>query len=336
MKHSKKVLTASIALLLGVSGAAFGLLFSGNLLDNSGFEVEGLDAADALDWTQDVGASRSDANPNTDSWSMFMSWDEDAVYGGSAFQAVEGLDECSPYGLAMFEANGFYDNSGETGSVAGMTVAFNLGLPFSMASVEDSVGYEDMTVSGNIPAWAESATVTVDGMHPIEFTVPSVHWDDVDFSTDCVADYAKVSGKLGKGNKGNDGQNGKYSFSGAIGTLESEACELVPEPVGMLHINYKTEGFSCDFTPTAPVIYDDLAGTATLAVSFLCEIVDDDDLEGTAEIVLTQGAGGPNGNGNVKDRGMISVDADNDDLDIEEANLDKGNVNLMQPEACPE
>ncbi|WP_394147540.1 hypothetical protein [Shewanella atlantica] len=344
MKHSKKVLTASIALLLGVSGAAFGLLFSGNLLENPGFEVEGVDAADAADWTQVGAATRDNSNANSGSWSMFMNWDGDAVYGGSASQEVEGLDECSPYGLGMFEASGYYDNSGESGSVAGMTVQFNVGSPFAMASDGDNGDYEEMTILDNIPAWAESAMITVDGMHPVFETVPSVHWDDVEFSTDCVYDYAKVSGKAGVGLRGREGRNGKYSFSGAIGTLESEACGDA-NPVGMLHINYKNAGFTCDFTPTAPVVYDDGEGTATLAVSYECEGDDlPDDGVGDATIVLTQGDGGPNGNGNTKDRGMISVtndDGDDEDgINIDEEgesiDLDKGNVNLMQPAACPE
>ncbi|ABV37881.1 hypothetical protein Ssed_3277 [Shewanella sediminis HAW-EB3] len=346
MKHSKKVLTASIALLLGVSGAAFG-----NLLENPGFEVADGDALNALDWTQDAGAERSGATGyagGTPAWSMFMSGDGEAVYEGSAYQEVGGLDECSPYGLATFEANGFYDNSGLAGSVAGMTVAFNVGTPFEMASDGDNGGYEEMTVLGNIPAWAVSAIVTVDGMHPTPSTEPSVHWDDIDFSTDCVADYAKVSGKASDSNRPGKGKNsdgwnprGAYSFSGAIGTLESEACEGAA-PVGMLHINYKNAGFSCDFTPTAPVDYGE--GTATLAVSYLCEIADGDDLEGIAVIQLTQGTGLPKGKN--KDRGMISVtnddlededginiDADDEDPEANPFSLTKGNVNLM-PADC--
>jgi len=340
MKHSKKVLTASIALLLGVSGAAFGLLFSGNLLENAGFEVEGVDAADAADWTQDGGASRSDANPNTDLWSMYMTsyLDEVEIFSGSAYQ-MEMVEDCSPYGLGMFEASGWHNSSDSTAS---LSVDFDGLMPVEPGSFQGSTdGYEWMSIGGNIPPFAMMAKFMVSGSGAEVDEVPvvpaDVHWDDVEFSTDCVADYAKVSGKLGKGNRGNDGQNGRYSFSGAIGTLESEACGEAA-PVGMLHINYKTEGFSCDFTPTAPVVYDDIADTATLAVSFLCEIADDDDLEGTAEIVLTQGTGAFTGQGKnkTKDRGMISVDADNDDLDIEEADLDKGNVNLMQPAECPE
>ncbi|WP_299787335.1 hypothetical protein [uncultured Shewanella sp.] len=335
MKHSKKVLTASIALLLGVSGAAFGLLFSGNLLENPGFEVEGVDAADAADWTQ-VGAARTaDTGHNTPDWSMYMTSFFDGqvdVFSGSAYQ-MESVEGCSPYGLGLFEASGWHNNDGSSG-VPGLSVDFD-GTTFSDSDTDvagEPDGYQQMTLAGNIPPFAMMAKFMVSGAGD---GVPAdLHWDDVEFSTDCVYDYAKVSGKLGQGNKGN-GNNGMYSFSGAIGTLESEACGAAT-PVGMLHINYKSEGFSCDVTPTDPVVYDDFAGTATLAVSYLCEIVDDEDLEGSAEIVLTQGAGGAEGQGKNKDRGMISVDADDDILDIEEASLDKGNVNLMQPAACPE
>lgn len=338
MKHSKKVLTASIALLLGVSGAAFGLLFSGNLLENPGFEVEDLITAveaDADGWTQ-MGAARTAATGhNTPAWSMYMtSYFDDQqqvdVFSGSAYQ-MEMVEDCSPYGLGMFEASGWHNT---TESMASLSVDFDGLMPVVPGSFDGSTdGYEWMSIGGNIPPFAMMAKFMVSGAGD---GVPAdVHWDDVEFSTDCVYDYAKVSGKLGKGNRGNDGQNGKYSFSGAIGTLESEACGDA-NPVGMLHINYKSAGYSCDFTPTAPIGYDEVEGTATLAVSFLCEIADDDDLVGDATIVLTQGEGGYNGKGNTKDRGMISVDADNDDLDIEAANLDKGNVNLMQPEACPE
>jgi len=341
MKHSKKVLTTSIALLLGVSGAAFGLLFSGNLLENPGFEVEDdltLLEADADDWTQ-VGAARNaDTGHNTPDWSMYMTSHGDVVYSGSAYQ-MEMVEGCSPYGLGMFEASGWHNNDGSSG-VPGLSVDFD-GTIFSDSDsdvVGEPDGYQQMTVAGNIPPFAMMATFTVNGVGD---GVPAdLHWDDVEFSTDCVYDYAKVSGKAGDSNRPGKGKNapgpnprGAYSFSGAVGTLESEACGEAA-PVGMLHINYKNEGFSCDFTPNAPVIYDGVEGTATLlAVSYLCEIADDDDLEGTADIVLTQGTGLPKGKN--KDRGMISVVADNGLLDIED-NLDKGNVNLMQPEACPE
>jgi len=344
MKHSKKVLTASIALLLGVSGAAFGLLFSGNLLENEGFEVAGVDAADAADWTQ-MGAARTAATGhNTPAWSMYMtSYFDDQqqvdVFSGSAYQ-MEMVEDCSPYGLGMFEVSGWHNNEDANG-VPSLSVFFDDILNETSSDDTGALdGYQLMTVAGNIPPFAMMAKFMVSGDG--DGAPANVHWDDVEFSTDCVVDYAKVSGKAGDSDRPGKGKNyggwsprGAYSFSGAIGTLESEACGDA-NPVGMLHINYKNAGYSCDFTPTAPIGYDEVEGTATLAVSFLCEIVDDEDLVGDATIVLTQGAGGAEGKGKNKDRGTISVDADNDDLDIEEADLDKGNVNLMQPEACPE
>ncbi len=341
MKHSKKVLTASIALLLGVSGAAFGLLFSGNLLENPGFEDPVLAGPAADDWTQDAGASRSDAIPRTDTYSMFMSWDGDAVFSGSAYQ-METVEDCSPYGLGMYEASGWHNNEDANG-VPSLSVFFDDIL--NEASSDDTGvidGYQQLTVDGNIPPFAMMAKFMVSGAG--DGVLANVHWDDVEFSTDCVADYAKVSGKAGVGERGRDGRNGKYSFSGAIGTLESEVCGDA-NPVGMLHINYKTAGYSCDFTPEAPVAYvDDMA---TLDVSYVCDGDElPDDGVGDATIVLTQGAGGAEGKNKNKDRGTISVTNDDGaDLDginidadvdpeIHDLSLTKGNVNLMQPEAC--
>jgi len=352
MKHSKKILTASIALLLGVSGLVLADHFVNEHLANEGFEGEG------GEWIPTGEAARLDdsSSARTDDWSMFISADE--VVGGSAEQLVEGLDECSPYGLATFELSGYYNNPilenvpdgegiGDYASVAGMMVHFNVDGPFATSTDVFTDGYEEMTLGGNVPAWAMSATVTIDGMphdnthvdHTGDDTV-DVHWDDMAFMTDCVADYAKVSGKAGDSSRPGKGKNalganprGAYSFSGALGTLESQVCDAA-EPVGMLHINYKNAGFSCDFEPipSEPIVYVD--DTATLTVTYEC-VGDGYDGDGEdATIVLTQGEGGPNGNGNTKDRGMISVDADDVALDIEVIELDKGNVKLMQPEAC--
>ncbi|BAJ03183.1 hypothetical protein [Shewanella violacea] len=338
MIKSKKILAVSMAVMFGLSGLVLAGHFVNEHLANEGFEGAG------GEWSTTGEAARLDdvSSARTDDWSMFISADEDI--GGSASQMFAELDECSPYGLATFELSGYYDNplvetvdAVDYASVAGMMVQFNVDGPFSTSSDVANLDYEEMTLAGNIPAWAMSATVTIDGMphdnshlgHTGDDTV-DVRWDDMAFMTDCVADYAKVSGKAGDSSQ--KGSRGMYSFSGAIGTLESEACtggeDATIQPVGSLSINYKELGYSCEFTPTAPVVYSGL--TATLAVSYICDLPEpDEDLEGTAEIVLTQGAGGAEGKGKNKDRGMISVDASDDELDIEETDLDKGNVNLL-------
>ncbi len=337
MKHSKKILTASIALLLGASGLVLADHFVNEHLDDAGFEV------DTGGWTPDGSASRVEANARTGTWSMSI-----GDLAGSASQTVDGLDECSPYGLATFELSGFYDNpivetvedgdgAGDYASVAGMTVQFNLDDPFATSTDVFTVGYVEMTLFDNIPAWATSATITIDGM-PHDNThdghtgddIVDVHWDDMAFMTDCVVDYAKVSGKLNDGEKGNAGQNGQYSFSGAIGTLESDPCGT---PVGEIHINYKTLGYSCVFRPElAPTYYND--GTAQLMVEYDCTDDVEESFEPGATIVLTQGAGGSNKNKD-KDRGMISVSGTVDGLfDIPEGSLRNGNVNLSSG-SCP-
>lgn len=334
MNRSKKILAASMAFMFGISGLVLAAHIPGNLLENDGFEVEGAGgAADADMWTQNSGANRDDTNPNTGDWSMFMTMydgGEGSVYHGSAWQA-EDVEGCSPYGLATFESSGMHDNLAE-GAVSSLSVSFDNMSPFADVDNVGAVdGYALLAVSGNIPPFAMSATIMIEGMG--EDFPANDHWDDVEFATDCVTSYSKVSGKARMGNRGNDGQNGQYSFSGAVGTLESSGdCG---DLVGELHINYKTAGFSCDFTPTAAIVYSD--PTASLAVSYICDLPDpDDDLTGTAVIVLTQGAGGSNGKGNTKDRGMISVTND-DGADVDGVNIDgdgesvmlkNGNVNL--------
>lgn len=335
--NRSKILAASMAALLSVSGVAYGLLFSGNLVENPGFEMENvdllLDPTDADMWDQ-MGAERNPDTGNiTPDWSMYMTsyFDEDLqvdVFSGNASQAQD-VEGCSPYGFGQYEASGWHNNDENQDGVPGLSVYFDDVLNMSSSDIDvagEPDAYQLMTVSGSIPAFAMMSTLMVDGTG--NGSPANVHWDDVEFSTDCVTEYAKISGKAGESNKG---RRGAYSFSGVVGTLESQFCEAEPEHVGFIEINYKTLGFSCVFTPKdlpfGVELNDDIE-TTTIETNYECGGEGGPDGSGMATLMLTQGVGGAEGKGKNKDRGNISVSADDSDLDMDNM-LMKGNVHVF-------
>ncbi len=163
---------------------------------------------------------------------------------------------------------------------------------------------------GPNPVPENSATMNIEltGTATNDGTVADVGFDDVSVTlTGCLASFAKISGKTGIGSKKS---RGRWSFEGSVGILHDGGDIVFTDP---FHINYKTEGFSCDFTPT-DLSFD---GTSALVEArYVCTDGGPTDTDDDAALIrLVPGTGGSNSGGG-KDRGDVCVSANDTELNI--------------------
>ena len=147
-------------------------------------------------------------------------------------------------------------------------------------------------------------------------------FDALALTGDCVDDSAKISGKIGSGNgKGRGSGAPTHTFAGAVGT------DTDGGTVGEITVNYRPVDeipSTCTYTPDGDVAYS-MAGdldVATVDTNYECIGGIYDSYDGTATIILTSRDKG-------NDRGMVAIDADDDDLD--DVLLQKGNVIIAPP-----
>ncbi len=164
------------------------------------------------------------------------------------------------------------------------------------------VGLGTMTV----PEGAADMNVKIQGTDGNASGVADVGFDNLDLDlTDCLKNFAKISGKTGMGSKKS---RGRWSFEGSVGTLHDAPMNLT----GEIEINYKSLDQVCVFTPTA--IDYPVETTADVSATYDCNA---GELTGTAELRLIGGTESDN-SGKDKDRGSICVDAEtHDQLDIQ-------------------
>ena len=157
-----------------------------------------------------------------------------------------------------------------------------------------------------VPENSATMNVELTGTATNDGTVADVGFDDVSVTlTDCLASFAKISGKV----MGTGGQRGQWSFEGSVGILHDGGGLVFSDP---FHINYKSERQSCDFTPTA-LTFD--GTTAVVTADYDCN--EGSGFQGVDALIrLVPGTGGPEGTGKNKDRGDVCVDAPDNDLDI--------------------
>jgi hypothetical protein len=321
VKYSTTLLSASVAIALGISGAAFAV-------ENGDFELP----ADApnqtvpTDWTtsDDNAVGINDAIPRPASGGeqyLDLGWAPTIGSDASASSdADEDLTGCSPYDLAVWDASGWYQTF--DGDTAYFDVTFDAG-PGSLTSPltggdETADGWVEVTDTGNIDADATMATVTVGGVEIDEIDgAADVIWDDVSFTADCVDNFSKISGKIGT-------RRGTHSFGGAFGELESGT------PVGTIDVNYKDLRVSCTFTNLGFSFSSDTGpfgdGFIVWDTSYLCSNTD----AGTAIVGIHGGSGGPEGTGKNKDRGAVAIRQATDsayNISII-TELDKGNTDI--------
>lgn len=322
-------------MLLAAAVFTIVLVFHGTAEAVELLENPGAEAGVLVPWISDpVGGSVGNTlSAHTGSW-YFSTATGPVISGGSLSISQEvDVSACGVDGLpGLWEATGYSvsDSATDTGQVA---VMFDDGSSAASAAAANAVYGQLGPISGIVGAGASLATVSMVGTDVDLSGNPDVRFDDLSFNVTCLTDFAKVGGKIiGEGGKGFHGRAGQWSFDGTVGHLEDMTL------TGDISINYKVLGQTCVFTPDT-LAYSD--STAMVTATYLCD--DPAATSGTATLLLTQGAGGPN-RGNGKDRGGICVDADAVDgsLDItnnsgcalagDEVALNNGNVKVSPPE----
>ncbi len=219
---------------------------------------------------------------------------------------VKGLD-------GSWEADGFVftDSGADTGQ---LVVLLSDASGMSSAEINSqNPAYVAMgPLSGPIAAVVTNANVSMIGKDQNDDENAFADFDDMSFRITCIADFAKISGvKNVQGGKGGGSKDKgpQWAFSGIVGTFDDPSATTT----GTIVINYRRLGpTSCEFTPSAPIVYDGTGG-ATVTATYLCTGGTKDTDTGTAVIDLTnKGDAGCPG----KDRGSVAVDASDDDLDI--------------------
>ncbi len=217
---------------------------------------------------------------------------------------VEGLQ--GSYTVAGFAATG-PDDEGQANAAFFNPLGISLGGANTGPLTTGDGSWTAFGIGSNdVPENSATMNVELTGTATNDGTVADVGFDDVSVTlTDCLATFAKISGKV----MGGGSQRGQWSFEGSVGTLHDGGALVFSDP---FHINYKTERQSCDFTPTA-LSFD--GTTAVVTADYDCN--EGSGFQGVDALIrLVPGTGGSNGGGNVKDRGDVCVDAPDDELDI--------------------
>lgn len=242
---------------------------------------------------------------------------------------VEGLD-------GSYSADGFANVRQD--DTAQLSVALDDGSSATGAVVEsvfNPIAWQQLgPVEGPISQAATLATVSMTATDVDEDDEALVRYDDMTFRITCVADFAKISGTKEKhGGKGGGSKDmgPVWAFGGTVGHMDDPADSLA----GSISINYRQLGpTSCTFTPTS-VVYTG-PSSVLIEADYECSGGDKDEDTGSATIAMTaKDATACPG----KDRGSVSVTADDPDLDIfglegetgEENCLATGNVIIVPP-----
>lgn len=312
-----------------------GLVLAGSVAANE-LENPGAEAGDLTGWTADEGVAVSQGtdifNPLAGEWFFLVA--EEAPLGEHTANLQQTVDvaACSNEFISgEFSASGWVATEGDHFGTA--TVDFGEG-PLVIVDVIQSPTPDEYVqfgpVTGLIPE-VETAQYAVSGTKTDADEVESViqvAYDDLDFSVNCVNDFAKVSGRIGQDPRGR-GNSPEFTFGGAVGTLDDGTLAE-----GAIEINYRGLDSVCTFTANA--IEYTSADSATIDADYSCAGGDKDEQEGTAAIDLTaKDASGCTAHAN-KDRGSVAVTADHADLDISgefgatggEACIDRGNVEI--------
>ena len=262
---------------------------------------------------------------------MIINQDVDVT--GCGVDEGEGLD-------GSWEANGFVftDSGADTGQ---LVVLLSDGSGASGATVNTSpnpnappapADYDPLgPISGPIDAAVTNANVSMIGKDVNSDKNAFVDFDDMSFRITCIADFAKISGvKNVQGGKGGGSKDKgpEWAFSGIVGNFDDAG----PTTTGTIVINYRQFGpTSCEFTPSAPIVYDVSGGTtgATVTATYLCSGGAKDGATGSATIDLTnKGDAGCGG----KARGSVAVTTFSPvdtDLDISGSDGKTGGENCL-------
>lgn len=312
-------------LLAAAAIAAFGL--TGTAQATHPLELLNGDAEAGLSDWDNIDAAMGAVDPNasdnidvdSDGDAAFFSTGEVSVgSGGSAMmdQTVNVWGCGVEYLQGDFAVSGIFATGTGDGEDSGkVTTKFfdangNLITTIATASLRTSGAGDWAAITGlgtmTVPEGAADMNVKIQGTDGNANAFADVGFDNLDLDlTDCLKNFAKISGKTGVGSKKS---RGRWSFEGSVGTLHDAPMNLT----GDIEINYKTEGQLCVFTPTA-ITYP-VETTADVSATYDCNA---GELTGTAVLRLIGGTESDNSNKD-KDRGDICVDAEtHDQLDIQ-------------------
>ena len=282
--------------------------------NTSGAEVQTVGSAAKIP-TSNGGAnffSLGEADVANDGDTAFL--DQDV----SATDANAGVWGCGVEGLqGSFTVNGSVASGDDDAGVVTASFFNQLGNPIGSSSVpafsagDDGVFESFVIGSALVPENSADMNVELAGTDDVTNGTDDrvdVGYDDVSVTlTDCLDEFAKISGKV----MSTGGQRGRWSFEGSVGILHVGGGLVFSDPFS---INYKSEGFSCDFTPT-DLSFD---GTSALVeASYVCNGTGPTNATANAALIrLVPGTGGSEGPGKNKDRGDVCVDAIDAALDI--------------------
>lgn len=319
---------------------ASGLAMAGSVTANE-LENPGAETGDLSGWLADDGVIASSGtdlfSPLAGDW-YFLIGDGHPLgeHTANLAQSVD-VTECSNEHLnGEFTAAGSIATEGEHWGT--LTVDFGEG-ELVMLDLLQSPSAAEWTafgpVSGLVPN-VESAVYQVSGSKVDEGeleTAIQVAYDELQFTLNCVADFAKVSGRIGEDPRGR-GKSPQWTFGGAVGTLEDGTLAA-----STIEINYREFDSVCEYSAIQIAYTSETS--AAIEAEYLCTGGEKDGQSGIAMIDLTaRNASGCTAHAN-KDRGSIAVTSDDAGLDIVgefgetggEACIDRGNVEIDAPEA---
>ena len=327
---------AALALAFGFAGTAWAQT---QLLVNPGAETEdmtGWSNSSNVDSVTVVDQSAPDAFPKAGARFFTFTISSEAAAGGPPTSMDQDVDvsgcNIDELGLrGQFSAGGFVQTEELDEGILDVEFDSSLGKftvdPIAFPQNGGNT-YASFGVNGDIPAGAVSANYMITGVLKSGSFI-NLFLDDLNFTIDCVADFAKISGTKEVGTRGPKRQDPVYTFGGAVGNLESTLL------VGTITINYRDIPTSCTFTPTAITYNGDTS--VQIDADYVCTNGD----EGTAIIDMTakdaDSSCDESDKKGRKNRGSIAVDAtttvdppfNDDDLDISDSAGVAGDENCL-------
>lgn len=332
-------LSTFTTITLFAGALAFTTAVSADELENPGAET-----GDLSGWTAGDGVATSNGtdifSPLSGDWFFVMGQDVPPGEHSESMQQSIDVSECSNEFLSgEFTASGSVATEGD--HWGSFTLDFGEG-PLVML---------DLLQSDTPDEWVEFGPVTglVPNVDTGEYRVVGsksdpdeveteiqVAYDDLNFTLNCVTDFAKVSGRIGQDPQGR-GRSPEWTFAGAVGTLEDDTFAD-----SEIEINYRAFDSVCTFTANGIEFTGE--DSATIDADYECVGGEFDEQTGVAAIDLTaKDASGCTAHAN-KDRGSIAVTADDAGLDVSgefgdtgvEACIDRGNVELDAAEETEE
>jgi hypothetical protein len=315
MKYTKHPLVIGLTTCL-----AGGMLLASQALANE-LVNPGAETGDLTGWIADevvsVSLGTDVFEPRSGEWLFLMADgliidDPELDVATVSMRQTVDLGECSNEHIrGTFTASGHVATDGDHWGT--FALDFGAGAVVVLDSLQsDEAGEwtEFGPISGPIPE-ADSVDFIVSGSRELLDSLTDldvlVAYDDLSLSFNCIEGYAKVGGRIGQHGNGNAPE---FAFSGAVGTLADGSMAN-----SSISINYRALKSHCDFEVGSDIVFTSET-SATIDAEYTCRGGEKDEQTGTAVIDVTaKDASGCVAHAS-KDRGSISVIADDAELDI--------------------